>query len=129
MENMKNNKTGRVIGWVISGIVLLFLTFDIFGKFAKSEAVIQGTTDLGYSESSITLIGTILLVCTVLYAIPRTALLGAVLLTGYLGGAVATHIRVENPLFSHILFPVYMGMLIWIGLYLRSVKLREVIRG
>lgn len=128
MENTKNNKTNRIIGWTISGLVLLFLAFDIFGKFAQPEAVIKGTTDLGYPVSSITLIGTILLICTVLYALPRTALLGAVLLTGYLGGAVATHIRVENPLFSHTLFPIYMGILIWLGLYLRSEKLRRIVR-
>ncbi len=123
------SKTGRIIGWILSIIVILFLLFDVFGKFSKPEAVIEGTMNLGYPESSITTLGIILLVCTLLYAFPKTALLGAVLLTGYLGGAVATHIRVENPLFTHILFPVYLGVLLWFGLYLRSTKLRLIVKG
>ncbi len=125
----QTGKTGRVIGWIFSIIVILFLLFDTFGKFAKPEAVVEGTMNLGYPESSITLLGIILLVCTLLYAFPKTALLGAILLTGYLGGAVATHIRVENPLFTHILFPVYLGILLWLGLYLRSARLRWIVRG
>ena len=123
------NKTGRIIGWVLSIIVILFLLFDVFGKFAQPEEVIKGTMDLGYPQSSITLLGTLLLICTLLYAFPKTALLGAVLLTAYLGGAVATHVRVENPLFSHILFPVYLGILLWLGLYLRSIKLQRLVKG
>lgn len=129
MEELNQpNKTSRIIGWILSIIVILFMLFDVFGKFAKPEAVIKGTMDLGYPESSITLLGIILLICTLLYVFPKTALLGAVLLTGYLGGAVATHIRVENPLFTHILFPVYLGILLWLGLYLRSPKLRRLVK-
>lgn len=129
MEELNQpNKTSRIIGWILSIIVILFMLFDVFGKFAKPEAVIKGTMDLGYPESSITLLGIILLICTLLYVFPKTALLGAVLLTGYLGGAVATHIRVENPLFTHILFPVYLGILLWLGLYLRSTKLRRLVK-
>lgn len=128
MENTINiSKTSRIIGWALSILVILFMLFDVFGKFSKPDEVIKGTMDLGYPESSITLLGIILLICTLLYAFPKTALLGAVLLTGYLGGAVATHIRVENPLFTHILFPVYLGILLWLGLYLRSIKLRRLI--
>lgn len=129
MKNANNDKTGSITGWICSIIVILFLLFDAFGKFAKPEAVIKGTTELGYPESMITPIGIILLICTLLYAFPKTTLPGAVLLTGYLGGAVATHIRVENPLFTHILFPVYLGILLWLGLYLRSPKLRQLVRG
>jgi len=130
MENRSNiGKTSRIIGWVLSILVILFCFFDAFGKFVKPEMVIKGTMDLGYPESSITLLGIILLICTVLYTIPKTTLLGAVLLTGYLGGAIATHIRVENPLFSHILFPFYLGILLWLGLYLRSEKLRKLVKG
>lgn len=126
MESTNHNKKGTVIaGWILSILAILFLLFDSFGKFAKPEAVIKGTMDLGYPESMITPIGIILLICTLIYAIPRTAVLGAVLLTGYLGGAVATHIRVENPLFSHILFPVYLAFFIWGGLYFRSTSLRN----
>lgn len=128
METLsQTSKASRITGWVLSGIVILFLLFDAVGKFVKPDMVVQGTTDLGYPASLITPIGIILLVCTVLYAIPRTALLGAVLLTGYLGGAVATHFRIENPLFSHTLFPVYLGILLWWGVYLRSSRLRRLI--
>jgi hypothetical protein len=129
MEELKQpGRTGRITGWILSIIVILFMLFDAFGKFVKPEAVIKGTTDLGYPESLITPIGIILLICTILYAVPKSALLGAVLLTGYLGGAVASNMRVENPLFSHILFPVYMSILLWLGLYLRSDKLRRLLK-
>jgi len=79
---------------------------------------------LGYPEGTIVPLGIVLLICTVLYAIPQTSVLGAMLLTGYLGGAVATHVRVGDPLFTHVLFPVYMGILVWLGIYLRDVRLR-----
>ena len=72
------------------------------------------------------LVGAILLTCTLLYMIPRTAVLGAVLLTGYLGGAIASHVRVGNPLFSHTLFPIYIAILIWLGLYLRDMRARNM---
>src|SRR5699024_9995023 len=128
MKSSNISKTSRTIGWVLSIIVILFMLFDVFGKFTQPDAVVQGTMNLGYPASSITLLGIILLICTILYAIPNTNLLGAVLMTGYLGGAVATHIRVSNPLFTHILFPVYLGILLWLGLYLRSVKLRNLLK-
>jgi hypothetical protein len=127
-STINNNKTSRIIGWVLSIIIILFLLFDAYGKLTKPDMVVKGTMDLGYPENVITPIGIILLVCTVLYAIPKSALLGAVLLTGYMGGAIATHIRVENPLFSHILFPVYLAILFWLGLYLRSDKLRRLVK-
>jgi DoxX-like protein len=119
--------TRRRVGGILSGIAILFLLFDSFGKLAKAQAVIEGTVKLGYPESSIVPIGVILLVCTVLYAIPRTAVLGAILLTGYLGGAVATNLRVGNPLFLYILFPIYVAGFIWGGLYLREDRLRELL--
>ncbi|HET8573600.1 MAG TPA: DoxX family protein [Edaphocola sp.] len=128
MENTINiSKTSRIIGWALSILVILFLLFDVSGKFMKPEVVVKGTVDLGYPESTITLLGIILLICTILYAFPKTAILGAVLLTGYMGGAIATHIRVENPLFTHILSPVYMAIFFWGGLYLRSAKLRRLV--
>lgn len=114
-------------GYILSGLPILFLLADAVGKFFKPEAVVQGTLDLGYPESAIIPIGVILLICTVLYAIPRTSALGAILLTGYLGGAVATHFRLGNPLFTHTLFPVYLGVLIWLGLYLRDTRLRALV--
>jgi hypothetical protein len=112
---------------VLSGMVILFLLADSVGKFVKPEAVVKGTLELGYPESTILPIGITLLVCTILYAIPKTAVLGAILLTGYLGGAVATQVRVGNPVFSHILFPVYLGVFLWAGLYLRDEQLRGLI--
>lgn len=125
-ENTTTKKTARA-GWIISIVAILFLLFDISGKFMKPEQVLKGTMQLGYSESMITPIGIILLICTILYAIPRTALLGAVLLTGYFGGAVASNIRVDSPLFTNTLFPVYFAILAWAGLYFRSASLRKLI--
>jgi hypothetical protein len=116
----------RRAGWILSGLAILFLFFDSWGKLMRLPQAVQGTLDLGYPDSAVTLIGIILLVCVLLYAIPRTAVLGAILLTGYLGGAVATQLRVGNPLFSHILFPVYVGVLIWGGLLLREDRLRDL---
>ncbi len=119
----------KVTGWVLSIIPILFLLMDGAGKLAKPDVVVQGTLELGYPESSITLLGIIVLICTVLYAIPRTSFIGAVLLTGFLGGAVATHVRMGNPLFSHTLFPVYLGVFVWVGLYLRNAQLRKLVTG
>src|SRR5262249_39878292 len=89
-------------GYIISGLPALFLLFDAVLKFIKPAEVVEGTTQLGYSESVILPLGVVLLVCTVVYLIPQTSVLGAILLTGYLGGAVATHVRAGNPLFTHI---------------------------
>lgn len=114
-------------GYIISALPVLFLLMDAIGKFVRPEAVVSGTVELGYKESVILPLGLILLACVALYVIPRTAVLGAILLTGYLGGAVATHVRIGNPLFTHTLFPVYIGVLLWLGLYLRSRKLRDLI--
>lgn len=114
-------------GYILSGLPALFLLIDAVGKFVKPPAVVEGTQQLGYTESVILPLGIVLLASTVIYLIPRTSILGAILLTGYLGGAVATHVRVGSPLFSHILFPVYLGVLIWLGLYLRENRLRLLV--
>lgn len=114
-------------GYIISALPVLFLLMDAIGKFVRPEAVVSGTVELGYPETVILPLGVILLACVALYVIPRTAVLGAILLTGYLGGAVATHVRIGNPMFTHVLFPVYIGIFLWLGLYLRSRKLRELI--
>ncbi len=114
-------------GRILSGLPALFLLADSVGKFLKPAPVVEGTVKLGYSESIILPLGVVLLTCTVLYLIPRTAVLGAILLTGFLGGAVATHARVGDPLFSHVLFPTYLGVMLWGGLYLRDPRLRELI--
>jgi hypothetical protein len=113
-------------GRVMSALPVLFLIFDGVTKLAKAGFVIEATVKLGYPETAIVGIGLVLLIATIIYVIPLTSVLGAVLLTGYLGGAVASHVRADNPLFSHTLFPIYMALLIWGGLYLRDQRLRTL---
>ena len=113
-------------GWSMSGLIVLFLLLDSAGKLALEHHTIEATTRIGYPLAVIRPLGLICLVCTVLYAIPRTSILGAVLLTGYLGGAIASKVRIEDPLFSSVLFGVYFGLLVWGGLYLRDERLRAV---
>jgi DoxX-like family len=114
-------------GRIMSALPVLFLLMDGVMKLLKPEFVVKATVQLGYPESIILGLGIVLLVCVILYVIPRTAVLGAILLTGYLGGAVATHARVGDPLFSHTLFPLYVAILLWGGLYVREDRLRELI--
>jgi len=113
----------------MSGLVILFLTFDVVFKFIKPAPppVVEAFAHVGWSLNLAPVLATILLVSTALYVIPMTSVLGAILLTGYLGGAVATHLRVGDPLFSHVLFPTYLGVLLWGGLYLRDDRLRALI--
>ena len=118
----------RWAGRILSGIAVLFLTVDLAMKLAGAKAAVDGTVKLGWQPHHLPILGGLQLVCLVLYLIPRTAPLGAVLWTGYLGGAVATHLRVDDPLFSHILFPVYVAALIWGGLYLRDARVREALQ-
>ena len=113
-------------GWVISGLVAAFMLFDAFAKFAKPAPVAEAFTRTGWPIELSAPLGVILLICTILYLVPRTAVLGAILFTGYLGGAVATNLRLENPLFSHTLFPVYFGVLVWAGLWLRERAIRNL---
>jgi len=113
-------------GRIISTLPALFLLVDAVMKFVKPKPVVDATVSLGYSENVILPLGIVLLICTVLYLIPRTAILGAILLTGYLGGAVATHVRAGEGLFP-ILFPVVFGVLLWGGLWLRDERLRAFI--
>ena len=117
----------KITGWVFSILAILLLLADGFAKLIKPEPVIQATLQLGYPESTITTIGILAIICTIIYTIPRSAFLGAILLTGFLGGAIATHLRINNPLFSHTLFPVYLLLFIWLGLYLRSAPLRNLL--
>jgi len=123
-----NGHRGRLIAsYVLSGFAVLFLFFDAVMKFIKPAPVVDAFARLGFPLDLSVTIGTILLACTILYVIPRTSILGAILLTGYLGGAVATHLRAGSPLFSEALFPVYMGVLLWLGLYLREDRLRALV--
>jgi len=115
------------IGYAMSGLVIAFFVMDFGLKFANLPIVDQTGATLGWAAGTGRMLGAILLVCTLLYAWPRTAVLGAVLLTGYLGGAVATHLRVGSPLFSHILFGVYLGLLVWGGLWFRDPRVRALL--
>lgn len=113
--------------YIMSGLVILFMLMDSIMKFVKPQQVIDGTVSLGFGEEHIAVIGALGLISTLLYAFPRTSVLGAILLTAYFGGAVATHLRLNNPLFSHTLFTVYFGIFVWGGLWLRNTKLRELL--
>jgi hypothetical protein len=115
--------TGRVMSWLVA----LMLLMDAVMKLMKPKFVVEGTMKVGYPEHVVVPLGIVLLVCTILYLIPMTSMLGAILLTGYLGGAVATHVRVGDPLFSHGFFPVYFGILLWCGLLLRDLRLRPLL--
>lgn len=130
MDNTTPSKGAFWSGWILSGLAIAFLTFDGIFKFflhkMPPEAVAEAAR-LNYPTNLMPGIGTTLLICTLLYAIPRTAILGAILLTGYLGGAVSAHVRIMNPWASHILFPVYLGVFIWLGLYLRVPALRNLV--
>ena len=114
-------------GTVIGAVPVLFLLFDSAIKLAVIQPVVESFAQLGWPVHVAAGLGLLELVCVALYMVPRTAVLGAILLTGYLGGAIATHVRVENPLFTHVLFPVYVALLLWGGLYLREPGLRALV--
>ncbi len=116
-----------VVGRALSALALLFLAFDTAIKLAQMSVVAETLSALGYPADLGFTIGVVELVCVVLYAVPRTAVLGAILLTALFGGGIATHIRVGDPLFTHILFGVYLGLFVWGGLYLRNARVRELI--
>ena len=120
-------KKRSTAGYVLTGLVAAFLTFDTVMKLLQLAPAVQGTTELGYPAGTVVVIGAIELVCLVLYLIPPTSVLGALLLTGYLGGAIATHVRVGSPLPTHTLFPIYVALLVWGGLYLRESRLRALL--
>ena len=117
-----------IIGRIITAIPVLFLTFDVTIKLLNIEAVRQSFQRLGYQTSIAMAIGLIELTCLIVYVIPKTSVFGAVLLTGFLGGAIATHARVGDPLLTHSLFPVYVAILLWTGLFLRNERLRAFVR-
>ena len=123
------SKKGLWAGRIMSGLVIAFLAVDVVIKFVKPAPapVVETCAHLGLPLSLAPVLGMILLMSTALYVIPNTSVLGAILLTAYLGGAVATHLRVGDPLFSHVLFPTYLGALLWGGLYVREPRLRALI--
>ncbi|APR76204.1 Arginine/ornithine antiporter ArcD [Minicystis rosea] len=124
MESLPLSNKRVWAGRILSGLSVAFLLFDALVKVFAAPMVAEASAELGYPASAIRGIGITLLVSVVTYALPRTSVLGGVLLTGYLGGAIATHVRVGNPLFSHVLFPVYVAAMIWGGLFLRDERLR-----
>ncbi len=118
-----------ITGTVMSGLIVAFLVFDGAIKLAPIAPVTETMAALGYSGDPMLArgLGIVTLLCALLYAIPRTSVLGAILLTGLLGGAIATHLRVGSPIFSHLLFGAYLGLIAWGGLYLRYEAVRKMI--
>jgi hypothetical protein len=115
-------------GWIVTAIPVLFLTFDTTIHLLNITPVVESFVRLGYPAGIGSGLGLIELVCLAAYLVPRTAIVGAILLTGWLGGAIATHLRVGDPLFTHILFPLYVALLLWGGLYLRDARLRQMLQ-
>jgi hypothetical protein len=114
-------------GWVLSGIFILFMIFDVTIKLIRLPVVAETMSQLGWPPGMGFVIGVIEAIILVLYVIPRTSLLGVVLMTAVLGGAVATHLRIGSPLFSHVLFGVYLGLFAWGGLWLRDARLQRLL--
>lgn len=122
--------TGRATTWtarIVATLGVAFLTFDTALKLLLLAPAVEGTTELGFPAGAVVWIGLLELACLILYLVPRTAPIGAILWTGYLGGAIATHVRLENPLFSHTLFPLYIAVLLWLPLWLRDARVRAVV--
>jgi hypothetical protein len=120
--------TTRWAGRVLTGLTVIFLVFDATIKLVGATEAVQGTVQLGWAAHHLPILGVIEIACLVLYLVPRTAPLGAVLWTGYFGGAIATHLRLDNPLLTHTLFPIYVAALVWGGLYLRDSRVRALLR-
>lgn len=122
-------RAARITGWTMSGLLIAFLLFDGAIKLVPLQIVLDTSAQLGLpaDPTSARILGVLTLLCTLLYAIPRTAVLGAILLTAYLGGAIATHFSAGSPLFSHLLFGVYLGIFAWGGLWFRDPRIRAMI--
>ena len=129
-ETAPASKPARWTGRVLSGLVIVFMLFDGAVKLVPWPIVTETMDKMGYgsSETLARSLGIITIVCTVLYSVPPTSILGAILLTGYLGGAMASHVRIDSPLFSHTLFGFYLGVMAWGGLWLRDPDLRNLIQ-
>jgi DoxX-like family len=121
------SKTAKQAGWILSALFIAFMIFDGGIKLVPLQVVMDTSTQLGLpsSEAFARGLGMLALIGTALYAFPRTAVLGAIIMTGYLGGAIATQLRVGAPLFSHVFFGAYLGLLMWGGLWLRSPRVRQ----
>ena len=119
--------TSRWAARIMATVAILFLLFDCVIKIVRLAPAVEGTVKLGYPASVVVGLGLIELLCLIAYVVPATSVLGAVLLTGYLGGAVATHVRIGNPWMTHILFPVYVAVLLWTPLVLRDPRVRALV--
>ncbi len=126
MQEVIPSKPALIVGRLLTGLTIAFLSFDTVMKLIRHVESIKATTGLGWSADSVVTIGIIEVICLVLYVFPRTAVLGAVLLTGYLGGALATNMRAGVPLFN-LLFPFIIGSMMWGGIYLRERRLRTLL--
>lgn len=128
-ETAPVSKPSLWMGRLLSGVVILFMLFDGLIKLVPWPIVTETMDKIGYgsSETLARSLGVITIVCTVLYTIPPTSILGAILLTGYLGGAMASHVRIGSPLFTHVLFGFYLGLMLWGGLWLRDARLRALV--
>jgi hypothetical protein len=124
-----SNKARTSISWTLTGLVVLFLAFDAISKIAKVPQVLEACTKLGFAESAVPIIGFVLLVGIILLLIPKTNLIGAIYITGFLGGAVAINLRSSAPLFSNVLFPVYFGCIMWLGIIIRNPEIGDVLMG
>ena len=124
---MDSAKKPSWAGRILTGLAVAFLIFDSVIKFSASAAVSQAMNQLGFPVHLAPAIGALELVLLAIYLFPRTSVLGAILWTGYFGGAIVLHVRVGNPLFSHVLFPIYVALLLWGGLYLREDRLRQLL--
>lgn len=125
-EQGSGSKGSLWTGRVLSGVVVLFMLFDSVTKILKAQQVIDATIRIGFPLSTIVPIGIVLLVCTILYALPQTSVLGAILLTSHLGGAVSANVRAGSPVFNSA-FAIVFGVLVWLGLYLREPRLRALL--
>ena len=114
-------------GRTLTALAVLFLIFDAAVKLLRLAPAIEATTALGFTASVLVPLGTLEVLCLAVYLVPRTSVLGAILWTGYLGGAVSAQLRAGNPLFSNVLFPVYIAVLLWGGLWLRNARLRALV--
>ena len=123
----KLSRTSVRVGRILSGIAIALLGLDCLIKLVRSPEAVEGTVQLGYRAGLVQPLGLVQLLCLIAYAIPRTSIVGAVLLTGYFGGAIATHVRMGNPLFTHILSPIYIAIIVWGGLYLRDRRVRALV--
>jgi hypothetical protein len=121
-------RRAKIAGWTLTGLLTAFFLFDVYGKLLQIPEVVAACEQMGFPGATVPVIGGVLLLCTVLFVVPRTAIIGAVGLSAYLGGAVCAQLRIEADLFGTMLFPVYFGVLVWVAMLLRSRAARELVK-